>query len=96
MNERDIFIEALQQPDENRSAYLDAACGDDRKLRDRVAALLDQERGLDSFLEQPAYDLKETTASPPTEKKHVGSTIGPYKLMEQIGEGGQSPPNYRK
>ena len=51
-------------------------------------ALLNQERGLDSFLEQPAYELKEATGSSTTEEKHVGSTIGPYKLMEQIGEGG--------
>ena len=63
MNERDIFIEALQQPDEKRSIFLDEACGDDRKLRERVDALLIQERGLDSFLEQPAYDLKEVTGS---------------------------------
>ena len=88
MNERDIFIAALQQPDEKRSAYLDQACGDDQTLRDRVATLLQQERGLDSFLEQPAYDLKEATGSSTAEEKHVGSTIGPYKLMEQIGEGG--------
>ena len=71
-----------------RSAFLDEACANDQQLRARVAALLRQEQGLDSFLEQPAYDLKEVTGSSTAEEKHVGSTIGPYKLMEQIGEGG--------
>ena len=87
MNERDLFIQALQQPDEKRLGFLDEVCGDDRQLRERVAALLRQERGLDSFLEHPAYDLKEAAESTAKEN-HVGSTIGPYKLMEQIGEGG--------
>ncbi len=72
MNERDIFIQALQQPDEKRPRFLDEACGDDRVLRERqVAALLDQERGLDSFLEQPAFELKETAGSSPTEEKNI-------------------------
>ncbi|MCH1932887.1 hypothetical protein L9G16_22350, partial [Shewanella sp. A25] len=82
------FIEALQQPDEKkRSAFMDEACGHDPKLRKRVEALLRQEEGLNSFLEQPAYELNETPHSPDV-PKGVGTVIGPYKLMEQIGEGG--------
>ena len=85
MNERDIFIEALQRPDEMRQVFLDEACGDDTKLRERVDALLNEE--LDSFLDEPAFELKE--ASPASDvQQHVGTSIGPYHLMEQIGEGG--------
>ena len=76
MNERDIFIEALQQPDaEKRTAYMDQACGEDTKLRERVEALLHQEEGLDSFLEQPAYEFNEPTTSP-MERENVGQVIG--------------------
>ena len=61
MNERDIFIEAMQRPAKERSAFLNEACGKDRKLRERVNALLNEE--LDSFLDGPAYELKDTPSS---------------------------------
>ena len=88
MNERDIFIEALQQPDEvKRSAFLDEAWGQDTKLRDRVVDLLNQAEGLNSFLDRPAFELTESTCSTAMQEG-VGTVIGPYKLMELIGEGG--------
>ena len=76
MTERDIFIEALQQPsNEEQSAYLDQACGQDPKLRDRIESLLQQERALDSFLEEPAYELNETSSST-SPAAEIGQIIG--------------------
>jgi len=41
MNERDLFIAALQIDDPaERAAYLDQACGGDNELRKRLDALL--------------------------------------------------------
>ena len=41
MTERTIFLEALEKDDPSeRSAFPDAACGDDTVLRQRVEALL--------------------------------------------------------
>jgi hypothetical protein len=49
MNERDIFIAALEQSEgENRSALLDQACGPDEELRSRVNALLHEAKDLGS------------------------------------------------
>ena len=71
----------------DRSTYLDQVCGGDAPLRERVEALLkvhEQER---TFLKSGSSDPPPTAdAASPTE--HPGTTIGRYRLMEQIGEGG--------
>jgi formylglycine-generating enzyme required for sulfatase activity/predicted Ser/Thr protein kinase len=61
MNEREIFMAALdrESPDE-RSRYLDEACGDDRELRRRVDALLQSYADSGSFLERPVLADENT------------------------------------
>jgi hypothetical protein len=87
MNERDIFIAALEkQQAADRSVFLAAACGSAVGLRAQVEVLLREHERLGSFLESPAAALAVTTDEPLTERP--GTMIGPYKLMEQIGEGG--------
>src|SRR5436305_15058350 len=50
-----IFFAALEKRTaEERAAYLDAACGDDRNLRQRVERLLAAHPQVGSFLELPA------------------------------------------
>ena len=44
MNEQSIFTAAVEEPSAERAAFLDAACGTDRELRDRVEKLI----GLDA------------------------------------------------
>jgi serine/threonine protein kinase/tetratricopeptide (TPR) repeat protein len=87
MNERDIFIAALQREAANRRSFLQEACGDDVALRQGVQALLDAHERAGSFLEQPPGK-----SMPTHEQQAVGECpgimIGPYKLLEQIGEGG--------
>src|SRR5262245_55611220 len=39
-NARDLFLAALERPPAERAAYLEAACGADAALRERVEALL--------------------------------------------------------
>src|SRR5215831_1614828 len=98
MSERDIFIAALQMeiPAE-REAYLDEACRDQPDLRRQVQNLLRLYEGAGSFIEKPAagslrddpFHAAPTTVTvdqPVTERS--GITIGPYKLVEPIGEGG--------
>jgi serine/threonine protein kinase/tetratricopeptide (TPR) repeat protein len=87
MNEREVFIAALQKESAaERRAYLDAACGGDDGLRRGVEALLAAHERAGSFLEHPLVDPAVTTDDPISERP--GTVIGPYRLMEQIGEGG--------
>src|SRR5580700_3449131 len=89
MTEREIFIEALQKATAGeRSAYLDAACGADRELRGRVEQLLAEHEKEGSFLlDSPPAGFAATVATQPIAET-PGMVIGPYKLLEQIGEGG--------
>jgi len=80
-----IFLQALefQSPDE-RKAFLDQACANNPPLRASVDALLRASAKSGDLLAMP--DANAPTSARFTE--HVGSRIGPYKLLEQIGEGG--------
>jgi eukaryotic-like serine/threonine-protein kinase len=82
---REIFVAAVKLAPEQWDAYLQEACGDDEALRDRVRNLLNAHKEAGSFLE-PATGLAVTTDEPISERP--GTVIGPYKLLEQIGEGG--------
>src|SRR5688500_6595411 len=86
--EATIFADALRLPPTERAAYLDRATGGDAALRKRIEALLGSYAD-GNFLEAPpAPDVRATlqVAGPLTEKP--GDTIGRYKLLQQIGEGG--------
>ena len=86
MNEETIFSQAIEKPENERSAYLDHACRDDAELRRRVEALLAAHDSPDSFLEDPIGDGEPTIGK--ALNARPGAVIGPYKLREQIGEGG--------
>src|SRR5215472_4350912 len=86
MNEEEIFHQALARDLEERAAYLERACAGDPQLRAAVEALLRANVGASGFLEQPAPALFATVDEPIREKP--GTVFGPYKLLEQIGEGG--------
>ena len=86
MNERIIFERALDLDDpDQRVAYLTEACAHDARLRSRVEALLHSHEQAGSFLRGAAVDVT-TDLNQPLERP--GTQIGPYKLLEQIGEGG--------
>lgn len=82
MNEREIFLEAIECRDlTSRHNYVTTVCGDDESLLANVQELLaahDRSSGiLDRHLEGIA-PIRE----------HDGDTIGPYKLTRRVGEGG--------
>ncbi|HKB41637.1 MAG TPA: serine/threonine-protein kinase, partial [Gemmataceae bacterium] len=84
---RAIFIEALGQvPPDEWEAFLAARCGDDAELRRHVRKLLQVHVEAGSFLESLAPRSVATVEELIGERP--GSMIGPYKLLEPIGEGG--------
>jgi WD40 repeat protein/serine/threonine protein kinase/tetratricopeptide (TPR) repeat protein len=96
-----VFFAALAKVDPaERAAYLDEACGSDADLRRRVDRLLAAYPLVGSFLrEGSAVDPSPVggaglevrdcaTVDAPIIGEQSGTVIGPYKLLEPIGEGG--------
>src|SRR5262245_22085320 len=87
-NLRDLFGEALQcRTPEELSAYLSQVCRGDAPLRARIEELLQAHREAGSFLREPSPS-HAATMDLPARVEIPGTVIGPYKLLEQIGEGG--------
>ncbi len=86
MNEEEIFHQALARSPEERPAFLEQACAGDPALRAAVEKLLRANVGATGFLEQPSPAPVATVDEP--HREIAGTVIGPYKLIEQIGEGG--------
>ncbi|HEV3298221.1 MAG TPA: protein kinase [Planctomycetaceae bacterium] len=86
MTERELFEAAIELAPEDRAAYLDSVCGADAALRLRLEGLLRKHDEAKSFLEVPPPELAQTVNQPAIEE--AGTQVGPYKLLEPIGEGG--------
>lgn len=96
---RDVFLKAIEfKQDSDRQEFIDQACAHDANLRRKVMALVAASEEPGSFLEHPAANFEvlataehsgpigeepdpDTAASP-------GTTIGPYKLLQEVGRGG--------
>ncbi len=72
--------------DDERREFVKRACAGDAELKRRVEELITNHFRAGSFLESPAPQLVATIDAPIPERP--GTVIGPYKLLEQIGEGG--------
>jgi tetratricopeptide (TPR) repeat protein/serine/threonine protein kinase len=84
--EESIFAQALEITSAaERAAFLDRACGKNPALRAEVEALLRAHEHSSDLLDLPANSAA-TTDLPSRERP--GAVIGPYKLLEPIGEGG--------
>ena len=82
---------ALELPAKARAAYLDSKCGGDAELKQRVLAMLAAAVGehvgaAPTGPKQAAASDGAAATAPLVEGP--GSRIGPYKLLQQIGEGG--------
>ncbi len=84
---KSIFLNALEiDAADARRAYVAAQCGDDADLRRDVEKLLAHHAGLSGFLEPAGVPPGVATVASTGERP--GTVIGPYKLLELIGEGG--------
>jgi len=95
---RELFVAAVGKQPDGWEAFLAEACGDRPELRREVWELLQAHRDAGTFLGQPAAEVGATGAFTPSMEDASldatvpmgapGAVIGPYKLLEQIGEGG--------
>jgi serine/threonine protein kinase/tetratricopeptide (TPR) repeat protein len=85
-NEKSLFLAALEINSEaERAAFLKDACEGNPQLQAQVDSLLQAH-----VKAQPILDAAPSPDAPvdPSTVERAGAVIGPYKLIEQIGEGG--------
>src|SRR6185369_16516357 len=97
--EKAVFVEALEIADpEQRSQFLDQACGADQVLREQVEKLLGQSQGAGDFFKECAPALERSAEDADRVLSAAESAlepelpeskrIGAYKLLQKLGEGG--------
>jgi serine/threonine protein kinase/Flp pilus assembly protein TadD len=84
---RQIFLRIAEQPPARWEALLDEACGGDADLRRQAAALLQAHARAGGILDRDQEGRAQTGTYEPSTPR-AGTVIGPYKLLQQIGEGG--------
>src|SRR5579883_620457 len=89
---KELFLNAaeIKTPAE-RAAFLERECGDDAELRRKLEALLHAHDDSGSFLaSSPTSDhlSDEDVITQEKGSEMVGDAIGPYKLLQKLGEGG--------
>src|SRR4051794_20383019 len=87
---RTVFLAALEREPAAWPAFLDEACAADADLRARVEQLLHAHQAIGSIHvgdDRTVPSAVPPLAAPPL-REGPGTVIGPYKLLDQLGEGG--------
>src|SRR5262245_57158571 len=84
-----ILGEAVEyRSPEERAAFLDKACPGDPDKRARLEALLRAHEAAGNFLQGDGATRAPEATAVQVVAQAPGMVIGPYKLVEPIGEGG--------
>lgn len=80
---QDVFHRAMEQPEESRSAFLQAECGNDPALLKKVQSLLLADADKSAVL-----GTNTLPPDPNSDLQMAGETVGAYRLVRRVGVGG--------
>jgi serine/threonine protein kinase len=83
-----IFDRAVECDPAMRESVLREECGADEDLLQQVRLMLERDATAASLLEKPALGAAPEAASARAPDPMIGRTIGPYRVIRQIGRGG--------
>ena len=85
-----LFQQALEQPPEERRAWLERASGEDLELAALVHTLVESSETLGGFLESPVVVPPEDVAAVAAAAGWLqpGTRVGRYDIIREIGRGG--------
>jgi serine/threonine protein kinase/Tol biopolymer transport system component len=83
-----LFQAALERAPEDRSAFINEACGDDDSLRREVEALLAADGEAGSLIETPAYAVAAPLIAGGDAQPLLGKNVGHYQIISLVGKGG--------
>lgn len=82
----ELFYRVLDQPPQDRSAYLSQACGKDETLRRSVELLLQSDGAATGFLDSPLSP--EDEVEQPLHDRLIGKRIDTFLITRRIAAGG--------
>src|SRR5689334_7342047 len=82
-----LYLRVLDSPPERRSALLEESCSDDPELLHEVESLLEAREEAGSFLSPDQLCSHVGKLGSESAALAVGSTLGPYRIIAEIGSG---------
>jgi serine/threonine protein kinase len=87
---KDLFNDALDHNSDERTAFLDDACGGDEELRREVETLIAFHQKNDLYIDKPPFEAAAKLLADDTNSTEalIGRSIGHYRVERLIGQGG--------
>jgi eukaryotic-like serine/threonine-protein kinase len=83
-----LYHAALELEQDERSAFLDKACGGDQALRQEVESLIAFDDSANDFIQEPPGDLVAAMLIEEQAHSMAGRAVGRYQIISLLGAGG--------
>ena len=86
---RELFEKALALPAVERSAFIERHCHD-AGSRSSLRRMLEVDSGSGQLLDRSLEAVLGTLEEPALQTPPIGASVGPFRLLERLGDGGSS------